>query len=86
MGRSRINIAIDGHSSAGKSTMAKSLAKELNYVYIDTGAMYRAATLHAMRERSVVDTVVNEVGLRAGLDRMFWPSATTPKPSRARST
>ena len=42
MGRSRINIAIDGHSSAGKSTMAKSLAKELNYVYIDTGAMYRA--------------------------------------------
>ena len=71
MGRSRINIAIDGHSSAGKSTMAKSLAKELNYVYIDTGAMYRAATLHAMRERSVVDSSVNEVGLRAGLDRMF---------------
>ena len=43
--------------------MAKSLAKELNYVYIDTGAMYRAATLHAMRERSVVDSSVNEVGL-----------------------
>ena len=85
MGRSRINIAIDGHSSAGKSTMAKSLAKELNYVYIDTGAMYRAATLHAMRERSVVDTVVNEVGLRAWI-ACFWPSATTPKPSRARST
>ena len=71
MGRSRINIAIDGHSSAGKSTMAKTLAKELNYVYIDTGAMYRAATLHAMKERSVVDTEVNEVGLRAGLERMF---------------
>ncbi|MGB0178545.1 MAG: (d)CMP kinase [Flavobacteriales bacterium] len=79
MGRSRINIAIDGHSSAGKSTMAKSLAKELNYVYIDTGAMYRAATLHAMRERSVVDTVVNEVGLRAGLDRMFLAFRYNPQ-------
>ena len=79
MGRSRINIAIDGHSSAGKSTMAKSLAKELNYVYIDTGAMYRAATLHAMRERSVVDSSVNEVGLRAGLDRMFLAFKYNPQ-------
>ena len=79
MGRSRINIAIDGHSSAGKSTMAKSLAKELNYVYIDTGAMYRAATLHAMKERSVVDTKVNEVGLRAGLERMFLAFKYNPK-------
>ena len=59
--------------------MAKSLAKELNYVYIDTGAMYRAATLHAMRERSVVDTVVNEVGLRAGLDRMFLAFRYNPQ-------
>jgi cytidylate kinase len=79
MGRSRINIAIDGHSSAGKSTMAKSLARELNYVYIDTGAMYRAATLHAMRERSVVDSSVNEVGLRAGLDRMFLAFKYNPQ-------
>ena len=79
MGRSRINIAIDGHSSAGKSTMAKTLAKELNYVYIDTGAMYRAATLHAMKERSVVDTEVNEVGLRAGLERMFLAFKYNPK-------
>ena len=79
MGRSRINIAIDGHSSAGKSTMAKTLAKELNYVYIDTGAMYRAATLHAMKERSIVDTEVNEVGLRAGLERMFLAFKYNPK-------
>lgn len=79
MGKSRINIAIDGHSSAGKSTMAKSLAKELNYVYIDTGAMYRAATLHAMKERSIVDTTVNEVGLRAGLERMFLSFRYNPK-------
>ena len=42
-------IAIDGHSSCGKSTVAKDLAKELGYVYIDTGAMYRAVTLFAMQ-------------------------------------
>lgn len=45
----RITIAIDGQSSCGKSTMAKSLARELGYVYVDTGAMYRAVTLFALR-------------------------------------
>ena len=45
----KITIAIDGHSSCGKSTMAKDLAKATGYVYIDTGAMYRAVTLYAMR-------------------------------------
>lgn len=45
----KITIAIDGHSSCGKSTMAKDLAKELGYVYVDTGAMYRTVTLYAMR-------------------------------------
>lgn len=42
----KINIAIDGYSSCGKSTLAKDIAKELNYKYIDSGAMYRAATLY----------------------------------------
>lgn len=42
----KIIIAIDGHSSCGKSTLAKSLAKELGYIYVDTGAMYRAVTLY----------------------------------------
>ncbi|MBU2973524.1 (d)CMP kinase [Zobellia sp. B3R18] len=46
---SKITIAIDGFSSTGKSTLAKQLAKELGYVYVDTGAMYRAITLFAMR-------------------------------------
>lgn len=46
----KINIAIDGYSSCGKSTMAKSLAKKLHYVYIDSGAMYRAVTLYAIRK------------------------------------
>lgn len=45
----KITIAIDGFSSSGKSTMAKQLAKEIEYVYVDSGAMYRAATLFAIR-------------------------------------
>ena len=45
----KITIAIDGFSSCGKSTMAKDLARELAYIYVDTGAMYRCATLFAMR-------------------------------------
>lgn len=46
--RKKINIAIDGYSSCGKSTLAKALAGQLNYVYIDTGAMYRAIALYCM--------------------------------------
>lgn len=45
----KITIAIDGFSSCGKSTMAKDLAKDIGYVYVDTGAMYRAVTLYALR-------------------------------------
>ena len=45
----KITIAIDGHSSCGKSTMAKDLAREIGYVYIDTGAMYRAVTLYCLQ-------------------------------------
>ena len=45
----KITIAIDGHSSCGKSTMAKDLARTVGYVYVDTGAMYRSVTLYAMR-------------------------------------
>lgn len=46
----KITIAIDGYSSCGKSTMAKDLARTIGYVYIDTGAMYRAVTLYALRQ------------------------------------
>lgn len=45
----QITIAIDGYSSCGKSTMAKDLAREIGYIYVDTGAMYRSVTLFAMR-------------------------------------
>lgn len=49
----KIVIAIDGFSSTGKSTIAKHLAKELNYLYVDTGAMYRAVTLYAMQQNFI---------------------------------
>lgn len=45
----KIIIALDGHSSCGKSTMAKALAKQIGYIYVDTGAMYRTVTLFALR-------------------------------------
>ena len=51
----KITIAIDGHSSCGKSTMAKDLARRLGYVYVDTGAMYRSVTLYALRNGLFAD-------------------------------
>ena len=71
MAKRRITIAIDGHSSAGKSTMAKAIARELNYVYIDTGAMYRGTTLFAMKERLIVNGQVDDEGIENSLDRLF---------------
>lgn len=59
-----ITIAIDGHSSCGKSTMAKDLAREIGYIYIDTGAMYRAVTLFAMQNGLITDKGIDEDGLR----------------------
>lgn len=51
----KIIVAIDGYSSCGKSTMAKDLARAVGYVYVDTGAMYRAVTLYALRKRLFAD-------------------------------
>ena len=51
----KITIAIDGFSSCGKSTMAKSLAKEIGYIYIDSGAMYRAVTLYCIENGLIED-------------------------------
>ncbi|MBP5374831.1 MAG: (d)CMP kinase [Bacteroidaceae bacterium] len=64
----KIIIAIDGHSSCGKSTMAKQLAKEIGYVYVDTGAMYRAVTLYAMRHGMYPDEGILEDALKADVD------------------
>lgn len=64
----KITIAIDGFSSTGKSTLAKALAKALGYIYIDTGAMYRAVTLFAMRKGLISDKSFDEVRLVELLD------------------
>lgn len=58
-----ITIAIDGFSSTGKSTLAKQLAKHLGYVYVDTGAMYRAVTYFAMQNHLVGEDFLNKEGL-----------------------
>ena len=55
----KITIAIDGFSSTGKSTVAKELAKALEYIYVDTGAMYRAVTLFALREKLISEDDFN---------------------------
>lgn len=53
----KITIAIDGHSSCWKSTLAKSLAKKINYIFIDSGAMYRGVTLFCMRNELIVNGI-----------------------------
>lgn len=67
----KITIAIDGFSSTGKSTLAKQLAKSLNYIYVDTGAMYRAVTLYALR-----NGFVNADGLDAEALVSHLPNVT----------
>lgn len=66
----KITIAIDGYSSTGKSTVAKQLADWLEYVYVDTGAMYRAVTLFAMRNSMVSEGKVNTSKLIAALPKI----------------
>jgi cytidylate kinase len=64
----KINIAIDGHSSCGKSTIAKQLSNHLGYTYIDTGAMYRAICLYALRNNIIFDGLIDEELLLEKLD------------------
>lgn len=59
----KIVIAIDGHSSTGKSTVAKQLAHELNYIYVDTGAMYRAITLFAHQNNWIENDALDQLSL-----------------------
>ena len=63
-----ITIAIDGYSSCGKSTLAKALAAKLGYSYVDTGAMYRAVTLYALRHGIVKDGAFIEEDIVKSLD------------------
>lgn len=64
MEHKKINIAVDGFSSCGKSTVAKGLAKHLGYIYIDSGAMYRAVALHALRKGWITETGMDKEALQ----------------------
>ncbi|MCE2682993.1 MAG: (d)CMP kinase [Cryomorphaceae bacterium] len=70
MSNKRITIAIDGHSSCGKSTMAKALSRELGYVFVDSGAMYRGVTLYCMQHGFIVDGEPDELAILANLDNI----------------
>ena len=67
----KITIAIDGHSSCGKSTMAKNLAKEIGYIYIDTGAMYRAVTLYALQNGIITENGIDAEALKTKMDQIM---------------
>ena len=66
----KIIVAIDGYSSCGKSSMARALAKEIDYIYIDTGAMYRGVTLFALRKGLIQDGKIQEDKLREALSEV----------------
>lgn len=70
MHEKKINIAVDGYSSCGKSTIAKGLAKALGYTYIDSGAMYRAVALYAIRNGWITSEGMDQEALRRVLDNI----------------
>ncbi len=76
MSAKKINIAIDGYSSCGKGTLAKELAKELHYLFIDSGAMYRAVTLAILRNDIEINDVVAIENLLPKLAISFEYNAT----------
>lgn len=67
----KIVIAIDGFSSSGKSTMAKDLAKSIGYIYIDTGAMYRAVTLYCLTNGIITDKGINTELLESEIGKIW---------------
>jgi cytidylate kinase len=66
----KINIAIDGYSSCGKSTLAKAMAEKLDYIYVDSGAMYRAVTLYfldhniSLDDKSAIQAALDDISIR----------------------
>ncbi|MBE9469575.1 MAG: (d)CMP kinase [Bacteroidetes bacterium] len=66
----KLIIAIDGFSSCGKSTVAKDLAKKLNYIYIDSGAMYRAVTLFSLKNNIINEQTIDEKKLQSLLNNI----------------
>lgn len=78
----KITIAIDGFSSCGKSTMAKDLAREIEYVYIDTGAMYRAVTLFALRNGLIDENGIKRQELEAKMGEIMITFVLDPLAGR----
>ena len=79
----KITIAIDGFSSCGKSTLAKALAAKLNYIFIDSGAMYRGVSLYCIQNNIVNNGVINELELikqLPSIELAFEKNKTTLKP------
>lgn len=74
----KIIVAIDGLSSCGKSTMAKELAKNVGYVYVDTGAMYRAVSLYCIRQGWMTADSINETELEKHIGSINISFKTTP--------
>ncbi len=72
-------IAVDGHSSCGKSTFARAVARELGYTYLDSGAMYRAVTLYAMEEGLIRDRQLDRERLVAALPNIRISFRTDPR-------
>ncbi len=79
----RIIVAVDGFSSCGKSTMARDLAKAIGYIYIDTGAMYRAVTLYAMRHGFFRNDTLDEALLQEHMDRIAISFRPHPQTGRS---
>ena len=74
----RITIAIDGFSSCGKSTMAKELARRIGYIYIDSGAMYRAVTLYCLDNNLVIDKTIQRDALARAMENIKIGFVTNP--------
>jgi cytidylate kinase len=70
MNNRKVIIAIDGHSSCGKSTLSKQLAHKLQYTYVDSGSMYRAVTLYALRNNLIINGKVDETKLISQLEKI----------------
>lgn len=78
----KITIAIDGYSSCGKSTMAKDLAREIGYIYIDSGAMYRAVTLYSLRNGFFTAQGIDTEALKAALPDIHISFKLNPETQR----
>ena len=78
----KITIAIDGYSSCGKSTMAKDLAREVGYIYIDSGAMYRAVTLYCLQNGLFTEAGIDAASLKAAMPQIRISFQLNPETQR----